>query len=501
MEARLVQDPVHGLIKISPLAYKIINTDVFKRLKGLKQLGCVHEVFPMAVHSRFEHSLGVMHIAGQLCEALSVSGRDKLCVEIAGLCHDLGHGPYSHLYEVLVRRANEDSKWTHEQSSLDMLDLIIEKYNIDLADYNLDETDLEFIKELINGPLETQSELEFPYKGRGPEKYFLYEIISNKITGVDVDKWDYFLRDNRNLQVGITFDYKRILNNVKIVEWPFYPNDPDRLTVNRIAIRDKEFDNCQEMFLDRSRLHRKAYQHRVTRIFDKMMIDAWTSANEHFPLIQGQNGQLFRLSEACEDPVALSKLTDDWINQTIRNSSNPELERARNIMKRIDDREKYKDIAEISYTSLPKSESEYENLLQTFVREQKSAILTDDDLCVIKNKINMGRKNGTNPVLDMLFCDKNGAVRTLKSEELLQIAPAQLAEEKLFIVCRRLESAVLQEATRVLQEWLKNYPDWRVSYRCQEEEIGIKDHSKRTAKRMSPIFGISASATDGRAEE
>ena len=77
-----------------------------------------------------------------------------------------GHGPYSHLYEVLVRRANEDSKWTHEQSSLDMLDLIIEskfckskqcnetcclEYNIDLADYNLDETDLEFIKELING--------------------------------------------------------------------------------------------------------------------------------------------------------------------------------------------------------------------------------------------------------------------------------------------------------------------------------------------------------------
>ena len=54
------------------------------------------------------------------------------------------------------------------------------------------------------------------------------------------------------------------------------------------------------------------------------------------------NKQEIKLFQACEDPVALSKLTDDWINQTIRNSSNPELERARNIMKRIDDREKYK---------------------------------------------------------------------------------------------------------------------------------------------------------------
>ena len=71
----------------------------------------------------------------------------------------------------------------------------------------------------------------------GPEKYFLYEIISNKITGIDVDKWDYFLRDNLNLRIGITFDYKRFFKSVKmaltysafrflknmaIADWPFF---------------------------------------------------------------------------------------------------------------------------------------------------------------------------------------------------------------------------------------------------------------------------------------
>jgi len=153
VEVRQVQDNVHGLITLSPLAYRIINTDVFKRLKSLKQLGCVHEVYPSGVHSRFEHSLGVMHIAGELCDALNITGKDKLCIEIAGLCHDLGHGPFSHLYEVLVRTANPQSEWTHEQSSLDMLDLIIERYNINIGDYGFAESDLYFIKELIYGIL------------------------------------------------------------------------------------------------------------------------------------------------------------------------------------------------------------------------------------------------------------------------------------------------------------------------------------------------------------
>lgn len=508
-EDRQVQDSVHGLITLSPLAYRIINTSVFKRLKGLKQLGCVHEVYPSGVHTRFEHSLGVMHIAGELCSALNVTGKDKLCVEIAGLCHDLGHGPFSHLYEALIRTANPESKWTHEQSSLDMLDLIIQRYKIDLSDYNLDDNDLDFIKELIYGPLDGQDKTkEFPYKGRGPEKYFLYEIISNKITGVDVDKWDYFLRDNLSLKIGITFDYKRFLKNVGIKEWPFFANDESSLMVNRIAIREKEFDNCQEMFLDRSRLHRKGYQHRVTRIFDKMMIDAWIAANEFFPPVAGKCGILYTLAEACDDVVALSKLTDEWVNQTIRNSSEPGLEKARDILKRIDDRDKYKVIAEIGQGPLNKSEQHYEESLLFSTRQaglsddveedgaQDSTALRPGDLCVIKNMINMGRKDGTNPVLNMLFYDKSGRVEVKTEDELKQIAPAKLFEEKLFVLCRRNAPEVLAQATQAVGKWVANCPDWQVRYKNQ----GASSAQKQNTKSLSPIFGVSATS-DGRAEE
>jgi len=509
-EDRQVQDSVHGLITLSPLAYKIINTDVFKRLKGLKQLGCVHEVYPSGIHSRFEHSLGVMHIAGELCTALHVTGKDKLCVEIAGLCHDLGHGPFSHLYEALIRTTNPESKWTHEQSSLDMLDLIIERYKIDLSDYDLDENDLDFIKELIFGPLDRENQDKvFPYKGRGPEKYYLYEIISNKITGVDVDKWDYFLRDNLNLKIGLTFDYKRLLKNVTVKTWPFSANDEQSLLVERIAIRDKEFDNCQEMFLDRSRLHRKGYQHRVTRIFDKMLIDAWIAANDNFPPIAGKDGTLYKLAEACDDVVALSKLTDDWVNQSIRNSSGPGLEQARSILKRIDDREKYKVIAEIGCGALPNREQEFEELLLAFAHQmvpfdnteeagaQEVTALNPSELTVIKNNINMGRKDGTNPVLNMLFYDKNGNVGRKKEDDLKQIAPEKLFEEKLFVLCRRNDPEVVEQAISVVEQWVAQFPDWQVKYKDQGP--GVSPRPANT-KSSSPIFGFSASS-EGRAEE
>eukprot|EP00092_Neocalanus_flemingeri_P022108 GFUD01023983.1.p1 GENE.GFUD01023983.1~~GFUD01023983.1.p1 ORF type:complete len:491 (+),score=131.99 GFUD01023983.1:108-1580(+) len=476
VERREIQDNVHGLITLSPLAYSIINTDVFKRLKQLKQLGNAHEVFPSGNHTRFEHSLGVMHIAGQLCEALGqgeVTETDKLCVEIAGLCHDLGHGPYSHLWEVFVRSVDKNTKWTHEQSSLDMLDLILKRYKIQLSDYKLNDNDLIFIKELIFGPLEGQDpKKEYPYKGRGPEKYFLYEIISNKITGIDVDKWDYFLRDNLNLKIGITFDHKRFLKNMALKDWPFFEDDKNKLTVKRIAIRDKEFDNCQEMFLDRSRLHRKGYQHRVVKMFDKMMVDVWTAANDHFPLLTGQAGKFYKLSEACEDVVALSKLTDEWVNQSIRNSSDPGLEEARNILKRIDDRDKYKIIAQIENGSIEGSECYYEESLRetsgllspTEADTENQAILRPEDLCIFKKNINMGRKDKTNPVLSMLFYDKHGKVVVKKEDELREIAPAKIYEEQLFVLCRRNNPELVGQARNAVQNWADKFPGWTTKY-------------------------------------
>jgi HD superfamily phosphohydrolase len=98
---------VYGQIEFSePLLKEIIDSRPFQRLRHLKQLGSASCVYPSATHSRFEHSLGVAHRAAELAKmlqtrqpGLDITDTDVLCVKIAGLCHDLGHGPLSHTFE------------------------------------------------------------------------------------------------------------------------------------------------------------------------------------------------------------------------------------------------------------------------------------------------------------------------------------------------------------------------------------------------------------------
>nr|XP_029131863.1 deoxynucleoside triphosphate triphosphohydrolase SAMHD1-like isoform X4 [Labrus bergylta] len=206
---KMFNDPIHGSIELHPLLIKIIDTPQFQRLRFIKQLGGVYFVYPGASHNRFEHSIGVGYLAGKLAEALrsrqpelNITDRDVLCVQIAGLCHDLGHGPFSHLYDGLflpkaLEEKGESKKWKHENGSCDMLDHLLKENNLEpvMEKYGLKpEKDITFIKEMIAGPLQESKSKKWPYKERPEEKSFLYEIVSNKKNGVDVDKFDYLAR-------------------------------------------------------------------------------------------------------------------------------------------------------------------------------------------------------------------------------------------------------------------------------------------------------------------
>jgi HD superfamily phosphohydrolase len=117
---------------------------------------------------------------------------DRLCVLVAAACHDLGHGPYSHMFELVTKSLK--ASWTHEEMSVKLLRHTIATCDIDLAAYGLDpERDLRFIEELIVGS-DLRDEVTGEKvgaagrRGRGADKSFLYDIVNNVHSGLDVDK-------------------------------------------------------------------------------------------------------------------------------------------------------------------------------------------------------------------------------------------------------------------------------------------------------------------------
>ncbi len=103
-----IVDPIHDFITVYTNELGIIDTSVFQRLRRIRQLAGAHLVYPGAQHSRFEHSLGTMHVASQAAIILKEKGSlDSLDVEnirMAALLHDIGHGPFSHLFEEVLQK-------------------------------------------------------------------------------------------------------------------------------------------------------------------------------------------------------------------------------------------------------------------------------------------------------------------------------------------------------------------------------------------------------------
>uniref|UniRef100_A0A4W6BQJ6 HD/PDEase domain-containing protein n=1 Tax=Lates calcarifer TaxID=8187 RepID=A0A4W6BQJ6_LATCA len=309
-------DPIHGHVELHPLLVRIIDTPQFQRLRNIKQLGGTYFVYPGASHNRFEHSIGVAYLAGEFAQALrtrqpelNITDRDVLCVKIAGLCHDLGHRPFSHLLDgMFIPKACPGKKWKHEEASLKMFDHLVKCNDLEpvMKQYSLVlPQDLFFIKEMIGGPQNTnagQGE-EWPYEGRGKDKSFLYEIVANKRNGIDVDKFDYFARDCHHLGIQNNFDHRRFFLFARVCEVD---------GVKQICSRDKEVHNLYDMFHARSFLHRKAYQHPVNKIIEHMIADAFLKADPYIQ-IEGSGGNMYNLSTAIDDMETYTKVTGQQI--------------------------------------------------------------------------------------------------------------------------------------------------------------------------------------------
>jgi HD superfamily phosphohydrolase len=104
---RAIHDPIYGTIYPDELEWQLICSPPVQRLKGIKQLGLVDRVYPGANHTRFEHSLGTMHMAGRIAQHLGLDDMDVRRARAAGLLHDLGHSAFSHAVEGVLSRNPE----------------------------------------------------------------------------------------------------------------------------------------------------------------------------------------------------------------------------------------------------------------------------------------------------------------------------------------------------------------------------------------------------------
>jgi uncharacterized protein len=101
-KSTVVRDPIHGMIELSAAEWTAVDTPVFQRLRRVRQLAMTHLVYPGARHTRFDHSIGVRHIARKLAMSIGLGHDERRVVQTAALLHDVGHGVFSHVSEQVI---------------------------------------------------------------------------------------------------------------------------------------------------------------------------------------------------------------------------------------------------------------------------------------------------------------------------------------------------------------------------------------------------------------
>ncbi len=284
MKTTDIIDPIHDFISVSNSELKIIDSPIFQRLRRIRQLTGAHLTYPGAQHTRFEHSLGVMHIAGQAGHVLAnkkiIKADDIENLRIAGLLHDIGHGPFSHLFEEILQEKN---KVSHE----DLGKKIILKTQIgdQLSKSGFDK---KFISKLAFGDSKIQ---------------FMNEIISGVLSA---DIMDYLLRDGYFTGAEhAKIDHKRITQSLDVYR-------------NKLALQKSALYSFESMMHSRYQMFKAVYFHKTVRSAEVMLLESIRLADDELGFTSSSLDEYLQLT----DEVVLSKLLS-------LKSSKPELKRAR----------------------------------------------------------------------------------------------------------------------------------------------------------------------------
>ncbi|RLI40564.1 hypothetical protein DRO59_08995 [Candidatus Bathyarchaeota archaeon] len=248
-----IKDPVHGYVYITEVEKEIIDSYPVQRLRRLRQLAGAEYVYPGANHTRFEHSVGVMYLAGKVTENPNISrlldNEEVELLRLAALLHDVGHGPFSHIFEhLLVKELGK----THE----DMTVWIVQ--NSELKDLlNKIGYDPEVVGKLAVGVLHKSG------------KSFLDQIITSSI---DVDKLDFVVRDTYH--TGAEYGYIDVFRLIHTLD----------VLGEDLAVDLGALSALESFLIARMESFKSIYFHRVGRAAQIMLATAMEKANEDLGL-------------------------------------------------------------------------------------------------------------------------------------------------------------------------------------------------------------------------
>jgi HD superfamily phosphohydrolase len=262
-----IRCPVYGFIKLNDLEWQIITQPVVQRLRRIRQLAWTDYVFPGAMHTRFEHSLGVMNMATMLFDGIversigilqselgyEMDGlrRHRALVRLAALLHDLGHSPFSHAGEELFpfRNKKKKERYKHEHYSAEIvrrhLAGVIESHPLNTANWGFSAND---VADLLEGKPEAGNAL------------FWRGLIAGQL---DADRMDYLLRDSLHAGVGYgRYDWQRLANTAIAV-----PASPEH-GGPRIGVMEGGWHAAEGLIVARYFMFTQVYFHKTRVIYD-----------------------------------------------------------------------------------------------------------------------------------------------------------------------------------------------------------------------------------------
>lgn len=444
-----VYDSIHGYIKISYLASLIIDTPQFQRLRYLHQLGTCHYVFPTASHTRFEHSIGTYHLTGKVLDILKLNsepdfindGLKKIkylksyyetnptqsmldpyvceLIKIAALCHDIGHGPFSHVFDdIFLKHFNQDHLTYHENRSCMIIRYIIK--NNELLNTTINEDQISFICSLINPSKE--------------ETGFIFQIISNNLNSIDVDKFDYICRDTHTLGLKYSIDIPRLIDDMAVID-------------NKICFLEKLNYELVSLFKTRYRLHKQIYCHKAVVSIQYMVCDIMLLLND-----------FMNLDQSIYDVARFSDLTEEYIitylkilfknKEQYNNTQKAKIVLANNIWNRIINRDLYK-LAVGKVTEKEIDNNDLDEVLKS---------IDKDKIICYKSKIGFVSGSKGNPMDETFFYKKDDNSKCFRiTDEHISLLVPKIYQEYIymFFLKDKRDIETKKELIKVWNEKLK----------------------------------------------